>query len=92
MARLMRLCALTLLTATTVGADPLHPNRNWTAAPLAEPIRMTCKSVNSCREAVELWCGGYSRADADRDGVPCENVCGSREEVVAIEEEIGCEN
>lgn len=92
MARLMGLCALALLAATTASAERLHPDRNWTSAPSAEPIRMTCKSVNSCREAVELWCGGYSRADADRDGVPCENVCSSREQVVAIEEEIGCEN
>jgi hypothetical protein len=37
--------------------------------------RLTCKSVSTCEEAVELWCGGYSRADGDGDGIPCENVC-----------------
>lgn len=51
----------------------------------------TCKSVSSCREAVELWCGGYSRADGDGDGIPCENVCHSREQVQEIQREIGCE-
>lgn len=51
----------------------------------------TCKTVSSCREAVELWCGGYSRADGDHDGIPCENVCHSREQVQEIQAEIGCE-
>ncbi len=51
----------------------------------------TCKTVGSCREAVELWCGGYSRADGDHDGIPCENVCHSREQVREIQSEIGCQ-
>lgn len=50
----------------------------------------TCKTVNSCEEAVELWCGGYSRADGDGDGIPCENVCGSRSQVNAIKQKVGC--
>lgn len=50
----------------------------------------TCKTVSSCEEAVELWCGGYSRADGDGDGIPCENVCGSRPQVNAIKQKIGC--
>jgi hypothetical protein len=50
----------------------------------------TCKAVGSCREAVVLWCGGYRRADADDDGIPCENVCRSRAQVEAIKKEIGC--
>jgi len=50
----------------------------------------TCKTVNSCEEAVELWCGGYRRADGDSDGVPCENVCGSKSEVDRIKQKIGC--
>lgn len=50
----------------------------------------TCKQVSSCREAVELWCGGYRRADGDHDGIPCENVCHSREEVDEIRAEIDC--
>jgi hypothetical protein len=50
----------------------------------------TCKTVSSCEEAVALWCGGYSRADGDGDGIPCENVCGSRTQVNAIKQRIGC--
>lgn len=52
--------------------------------------RLTCKAVSTCHEAVVLWCGGYSGADRDDDGIPCETVCSSREEVQAIEAEIGC--
>ncbi|PKR87421.1 hypothetical protein CXZ10_20150 [Pleomorphomonas diazotrophica] len=51
----------------------------------------TCKTVGSCREAVELWCGGYGRADGDHDGIPFENVCHSRERVREIQAEIGCD-
>lgn len=52
--------------------------------------RRSCKAVSTCEEAVEMWCGGYSRADGDGDGVPCENVCSSRSQVEAIKSKIGC--
>ncbi|WP_268883409.1 excalibur calcium-binding domain-containing protein [Jiella pelagia] len=52
--------------------------------------RRTCKSVSSCEEAVRLWCGGYTRADGDNDGIPCENVCSSKREVDEIRARIGC--
>jgi len=52
--------------------------------------RQSCKSASSCQEAVEMWCGGYRRADADGDGTPCENVCRSRAQVDKIRQEIGC--
>ena len=48
----------------------------------------TCKAMSSCEEAVALWCGGYSRADAD---IPCENVCSSKADVDRIKAEIGCD-
>lgn len=58
------------------------------------PLRLaagrTCKQVASCAEAVELWCSGYRRADADGDGIPCENICHSRAEVDGIRAVIGC--
>lgn len=58
------------------------------------PLRLvagrTCKQVASCAEAVELWCSGYRRADADGDGIPCENICHSRAEVDRIRGIIGC--
>jgi hypothetical protein len=53
-------------------------------------IAASCKSVSSCEEAVALWCGGYARADGDSDGVPCENVCHSKEQVDEIKKAIGC--
>ncbi len=56
---------------------------------LAQRAR-SCKDVKSCEEAVELWCGGYRRADGDGDGIPCENVCSTKAEVDRIREEIGC--
>ncbi len=52
--------------------------------------RRSCTAVTTCEEAVEMWCGGYQRADADRDGIPCENVCPSKSQVDKIKEEIGC--
>lgn len=51
----------------------------------------SCKAVKSCREAVILWCNGYSRADADGDGIPCENVCRSLAQIEPLKKKIGCE-
>ncbi|MCF3935464.1 excalibur calcium-binding domain-containing protein [Acuticoccus sp. M5D2P5] len=54
-------------------------------------VAATCKDYSTCREAVVNWCAGrHARADGDGDGIPCENVCGSRAEVEAIMREIGC--
>ncbi len=50
----------------------------------------SCKQVSSCEEAVELWCSGYSRADGDDDGIPCETVCHSLQQVEQIRKSIGC--
>jgi hypothetical protein len=50
----------------------------------------SCKAVNSCEEAVRMWCGGYKRADGDNDGIPCEKVCSSKAEVDEIKAQIGC--
>ncbi len=51
----------------------------------------SCKSYSTCRQAVIAWCAGrHPRADGDGDGIPCENVCHSRAEVVKIMREIGC--
>ena len=40
------------------------------------PSKPSCGNVSSCEEAHFIWkqCG-YSRADGDGDGVPCERVC-----------------
>lgn len=52
--------------------------------------RRSCKAVSTCEEAVQIWCDGYNRADGDDDGIPCENVCGSRSQVDEIRAAIGC--
>lgn len=52
--------------------------------------RVTCKQVSSCQEAVEIWCNGYGRADGDSDGIPCENVCHTVEQVDEIRAQQGC--
>lgn len=72
--------------AVTIGEPEWSPDNSV----LLAQRRATCQDMRSCRDAVELWCGGYSRADGDGDGIPCENVCSSKREVDAIREEIGC--
>jgi hypothetical protein len=52
--------------------------------------RRSCSAASTCEEAVEMWCGGYSGADRDKDGIPCESVCRSRAQVDAIKQRIGC--
>lgn len=52
--------------------------------------KANCKAARTCRDAVEMWCGGYSGADRDNDGIPCESVCKSKAQVDAIKAEIGC--
>ncbi len=51
---------------------------------------ITCKQVSSFEEAVQIWCRGYSGADRDDDGIPCENVCRSLEQVNRIRQSIRC--
>ena len=50
-----------------------------------------CADYSNCRQAVIAWCNGeHPRADGDGDGIPCENVCRSLEQVEKIKKEIGC--
>ncbi|MCV3767273.1 excalibur calcium-binding domain-containing protein [Rhizobium sp. TRM95796] len=53
-------------------------------------VRLSCKQISSCEDAVALWCSGYRRADGDNDGVPCENVCHSLQQVEEIISRQGC--
>lgn len=76
--------AKNLLLAAAMVLPSLH---GGTSVLLA---RVTCKQVNSCEEAVALWCNGYARADGDHDGIPCENVCHSVEQVEEIKQRQGC--
>jgi len=89
---LARATATLLLFAglcTPASASP--PLSKPVAGTLAIPVAArTCKEVSSCEEAVRLWCGGYRRADGDGDGIPCENVCRTKEQVDRIRTAIGC--
>lgn len=51
-------------------------------------LAQSCKAAKSCAEAVEMWCEGYSAADRDDDGIPCENVCKSKKQVDALMKKI----
>ena len=37
----------------------------------------TCSDMRSCEEAYEYLRQGYTKLDRDRDGVPCESICGA---------------
>ncbi|HGG61230.1 MAG TPA: excalibur calcium-binding domain-containing protein [Gammaproteobacteria bacterium] len=51
-----------------------------TASPVG--YAKSCKAYRSCAEVVADYPDGrFGRRDGDGDGVPCENVCRSREQV-----------
>lgn len=80
-----------LLAGLSGPAHDRQPAASMTPWPAYEEAAgRNCKSVSTCQEAVELWCGGYSRADGDHDGIPCETVCSSKAEVDEIKASIGC--
>ena len=60
------------------------------------PRRQYCTRVSTCEEAVHLWCVcGYTGADRDKDGVPCEDLCGQSTatnlaRVASIKGALGC--
>lgn len=78
------------LSVTPALAGPLPAEGIMVTAPSAMPIAASCKQARSCEEAVRMWCDGYKRADGDGDGIPCENVCHSLDEVQKIRDAIGC--
>lgn len=80
-----------LVFVSAARADDVPRGTPRRESPQLLAARMTCKSASSCYEAVVLWCGGYYGADRDGDGIPCETVCDTREQVQAIEAEIGCD-
>ncbi|HZH10522.1 MAG TPA: calcium-binding protein [Microvirga sp.] len=95
MRKILMMAVAGMVLAGPVGAVGTPPEQP--AKPSVERVnefvlaqRRSCKAASTCEEAVEMWCGGYSRADADDDGIPCENVCRSRSQVDAIKQRIGC--
>jgi len=87
------MCWLAFMIMTPAGA---MAGVGFPQEPSTKPIlqeaqaRRSCKQVADCEEAVRIWCDGYRRADGDGDGIPCENVCRSLEEVNAIRQAIDC--
>lgn len=81
-------CVMAAAATAAQQADPVLPPT--LARPPVLQAAGGCKQAGSCEEAVQMWCGGYSRADADHDGIPCENVCHSLEQVQKIKDALGC--
>lgn len=85
---LIRFLLISILTLAASASDAATVGKlrqsTWLEA------RASCKQASSYEEAVVMWCGGYSRADGDDDGIPCENVCHSRAQVEEIQKAIGC--
>jgi hypothetical protein len=36
----------------------------------------TCKSFKTCEEAMKSYRAGNTKLDGDKDGIPCESLCG----------------
>jgi hypothetical protein len=82
--------AALVLSAAAMAMSIAQPHNVLAAGPDIVLAAVSCKQAASCEEAVRMWCGGYRRADGDGDGIPCEKVCHSLEQVQKIREEIGC--
>lgn len=88
----------TLLAAAgpSFAQEPSHSQFHQIQLAQAYACGKTCGRVSSCREAVYQWCiCGYSRADGDKDGIPCEAVCGQStpttlERIKSYKRELGC--
>lgn len=39
--------------------------------------RQACKDFNTCEEAMKAYKAGNTKLDGDKDGVPCEKLCGN---------------
>jgi hypothetical protein len=88
--RIGSILGIWIITSGNAGATARAELEVKQGLPMTLAQARTCKQVSSCAEAVELWCGGYRRADADDDGIPCENVCPTKELVDELRQQIGC--
>jgi hypothetical protein len=46
------------------------------SAPLSA-VAQTCKSFKTCEEAMKSYKAGNTKLDGDKDGIPCESLCGN---------------
>jgi len=50
----------------------------------------SCKKYKSCAEVISDYPdGNFGRKDRDKDGIPCENVCHSKEQVKMLLKKVG---
>ena len=88
--RIAPILGFLLITSMETGAAARLELKGATGLPVVLAQARNCKQASSCAEAVELWCNCYRRADADNDGIPCDNVCPSKELVDQLRDRIGC--
>ena len=43
-------------------------------------LAQNCSSCSNCAEAVRSYKEGNTKLDRDKDGIPCESICGSNGE------------
>ena len=43
-------------------------------------MAQNCPSFQSCKEAMASYKSGNNKLDRDKDGIPCEKICGSNGE------------
>ena len=43
-------------------------------------MAQNCPSSKTCKEAMASYKSGNSKLDRDKDGIPCEKICGSNGE------------
>jgi hypothetical protein len=46
----------------------------------APAFAQKCSSFSTCAEAVKSYQSGNSKLDGDKDGIPCEKLCGKNGE------------
>lgn len=67
----------------TTGGGQTAPTLQSTPVPLAQPSSgvscngaTTCSQMASCEQAYACLAAGRSSLDRDKDGIPCESICG----------------
>ncbi len=62
------------------------------AALLALPgtgVAKSCKAYRSCADVIADYPDGkFGRKDADKDGIPCENVCSRKKQVQKLQRKV----
>lgn len=43
-------------------------------------MAQNCSSFSTCKQAVDSYNDGNTKLDRDKDGIPCESICGSNGE------------